>query len=385
MSKPTLTYDDLLEYFYGSSVPPEQNRLGVEYELFCFNKDTQKRLGYFDSPGIREIINLIKEYAGGEGVYEGDNIIGLKSDDFEISIEPGGQLEISIAPKKNVSEIELVLNKYLSVLKEIKKTLPILFVHNAVDSLSRIEEVHWVPKKRYEIMKEYFTGRGSHSHYMMKMTAAFHIAIDYNSPEDAMSKFHKGLELNKIIVKKIKNSKECKDELDRIMIWENTDPERCGIPRFKGRVIETFEDYVNYALDIRMLFQSVNGNYERVQENLTFRDFLLNGIDGRFPSISDWKLHLNSIFPVMRFNRNILELRMFNSGAPKCLLGLAAMIKAIFYKHNSSISNLSFDEVIDESCSILMNTDEAKYLDEFRCLSDCSGLGSVKPLEALSL
>lgn len=360
-----LTVEDLIDHFRGSIVPASDNRTGTEYEIFCLEKESLARLDYEGSPGIRILLEFLLRRSGSRSVEEAGMIVGLKHDDFNVSIEPGGQLEASFSPCRTVGELAGKLSRYLGLLKEAE-SLGIIFIASGVDPVNSLDAVPWMPKKRYRIMRNYWEKKPGLSLYMMKQTAAIQVSIDYNSEEDAIRKIKNAITLSDILSCFFGNS-PVYDRAYRYTnsfrkkIWCKTDKERSGVPAGCGNPINSFSDYVNYALNIPMIFLFREGRYHELRERVTFRTFLEAGYEGIYPNLADWILHLNTIFSLVRFNNTTLEIRPFDSNQPDILLAITALVQGLFY-NTISYDHLMIPEELVAAARNNLSEEEAKYL-----------------------
>ncbi len=330
-----LTRDDLVGYFHSAVVPPRENRIGVEYELFCFRRASRTRLDFEGTPGIEWLLTRMLESGGGQPLEEEGRLIGINREDWSVSIEPGGQIEASFSPCRTVGRCAEKLEEYLDLLREAGGE-EVIFLASGVDPVTPFEEVAWVPKRRYRIMRRYWEVKPGLSLYMMKQTAAVQVSVDYNSEADAIRKLTTALNLSCLLSGLLANSPVYEGIYRhagsfRQKIWCRTDRERSGVPAGCVRRIATFADYVDYALDIPMIFFRKEGRLEALRERFTFRDFLERGREGRYPDLEDWRLHLNTIFSLVRFNNTTCEVRLFDSNQPELVTAIAALVKGVFY------------------------------------------------------
>jgi len=262
--KKRLDINDLIDNCRRSIVPTAENQLGTEYEIICLEKSSFARLDYQGSPGIRELLEFMAETPGFRRTEEDGLLTGLKYDDFNITIEPGGQLEASFSPCRTVGELAEKLSKYLGLLKEAE-ALGIIFIAAGVDPVNSFDTVPWMPKERYRIMRSYWEEKPGISLYMMKQTAAIQVSIDYNSEEDAIRKIRTLLSF--------RISSPASSATRRSMTVPTTTPtpsgRRSGARPTKSGAgfrpgaenpINSFADYVNYALNIPMIFLFRKGN-----------------------------------------------------------------------------------------------------------------------------
>jgi glutamate--cysteine ligase len=330
-----LTEEDLIEYFRKAVVPPEENRIGVEYELFCFRRESRTRLGFDGVPGLEWLLTRLLELGGGEAVEEEGRVVGIDRPGCSVSIEPGGQIEASFSPCRTVGECARKLEDYLKWLKAAGGD-EVDFIASGVDPVTPLESVPWVPKRRYRIMRRYWENQPGLSLDMMGQTAAVQVSIDYNSQADAVAKLTTALNLSCLLNGLLANSPVYQGSYRhagsfRQKIWCRTDRERSGVPGICARRIASFVDYVDYALGIPMIFIRLGGRLEPMEERFTFRDFLQRGWRGEYPDIADWRLHLNTIFSLVRFNNTACEVRLFDSNRPELVAASAALVKGVFY------------------------------------------------------
>ncbi len=331
----SLTRDDLVEYFHSAVVPPRWNRIGVEYEVFGFERASRARLAFDTVPGVEWLLTRLLERMGGEAVKEESRIVGINHPECSVTIEPGGQIEASFSPCRTVTEVARKLKDYLGWLKAAAGP-EVIFLAAGVDPVTPFEEVPWVPKHRYRIMRRYWEGQPGLSRYMMGQTAAVQISIDYNSEADAVAKLFTALNLSCLLGGLLANSPVYEGFYRyagsfRQKIWCRTDRERSGVPGLCTRRISSFADYVDYALGVPMFFIRRGTRLEDLKERITFLEFLEQGWRGEFPEIEDWRIHLNTIFSLVRFNNTVLEVRMFDSNRPELVNAIAALVKGIFY------------------------------------------------------
>jgi len=268
-------------------------------------------------------------------VEEGGRLVGIDRPDWSVSIEPGGQIEASFSPCRTVTEFAGKLEEYLAGLKAAGGE-KVIFIASGVDPATPFERAPWVPKRRYRIMRRYWEGRPGLSLHMMAQTAAVQVSLDYNSESDAVAKLNTALNLSCLLGGMLANSPVYQGVYRhagsfRQKIWCRTDRERSGVPASCTRRIASFADYVDYALEVPMIFVRRDGRLEEPGERFTFRDFLERGWQGEFPGLDDWRLHLNTIFSLVRFNNTACEVRLFDSNRPELVTAIAGLVSGVFY------------------------------------------------------
>lgn len=325
----------LEEYFHSCGKAPEEWRIGTEYEKVGIDRNTAKAIPYSGPRGVEAILKaLIEEYAW-EPYEEDGHIVALRRPKHEIHLEPGGQIELSGEPCVDIhcSNVEFI--QHMNELINVADRFNVTFLGLGIQPFSRVEEIEWVPKRRYRIMAPYMATVGTMGHRMMKQTATVQANIDYKDEKDAMAKFRTGMGLVPILVAMFANSPIADGaptdyKSFRQYIWTRTDKDRAGLLPFAFSPDLTFEHYVDYALDVPMYFIVRDGAYIDFT-GITFRQFLEKGHKGHEPMLEDWRLHLTTLFPEVRL-KGYLEFRSADSLPLELMPALPAVIKGIFYE-----------------------------------------------------
>jgi glutamate--cysteine ligase len=218
---------------------------------------------------------------------------------------------------------------------EVSDPLGVVFLGLGMQPVSRLEEIEWVPKKRYRIMAPYMPKVGSLGQRMMKQTATVQANIDYQDEKDAMAKFRTGMGLAPVFIAMFANSPISDGALNgfrsfREHIWTDTDKNRSGLLKFAFLPEVSFAHYVEYALDVPMYFIIRNKSYVDMT-GTTFRQYLAQGSHGEHATLEDWHDHLTTLFPETRIKRYI-EVRSADSQPPDLMPALSAMVKGAFYE-----------------------------------------------------
>jgi len=299
--------------------PREQWRIGTEHEKIGFCKDSLKPLPYFGNRSIHAMLTGLQRF-GWQPVFEGDNVIALKRDDASVSLEPGGQLELSGAPLEHVHQTCAEVSQHLREVKEVADEIGAGFLSLGFRPDTRLEDVPQMPKGRYNIMKAYMPKVGTHGLEMMFRTCTVQTNLDFGSEADMVKKLRVSLALQPLGTALFANSPFMDGKLNgyksyRSRIWKDTDPDRTGMLPFAFEEGFGFEQYVDYALDVPMYFVYRNGIYLDASGK-SFRDFLDGKLDilpGELPTISDFDDHLSTIFPEVRL-KTFLEMRGADTG-----------------------------------------------------------------------
>lgn len=326
---------DLEHYFLSFAKAANAKQVGIEAEFFGVFKKTGQALPYLGQLGIQEILKRMASQFSYQPILEAGNIIGLHRSDSSVSLEPGGQIELSAPPVHDIFDVQKQVQKFISELKLVGKTMPeIAFLAVGMHPFSTLDEISWVPKTRYAHMSEYFKGRGVLSHHMMKRTATNQVNLDYTSEGDAMCMLRTAMGITSIISALFANSSFAEGRPNgyktyRMEIWKHTDPSRAGLLRKffdKGR---HFSDYLEYMLDMPFIFIVRSGDWTPLP-GLTFRQFLKNGYQGAKATLGDFELHLSTAFPEVRIKQYV-EVRGVDCQSPDLIPAVAAFWKGILY------------------------------------------------------
>ncbi len=317
--------------------PKDRWRMGLELESFVADSKTGQALPYEGDKSIREILCRFADRYGWDIISESNNPVALTKDGETFSIEPGGQLEYSGAPYDTLAGLESALTTFYKNLTSIIDEMDLTLIFAGFPKSWRREDMHWMPKTRYEIMQRYMPGKGTLGLDMMLRTCGTQINLDYESEHDMVRKFRVALGLQPLIIALMANAsfKEGRPvgyASYRAHIWTQTDPDRCGIPDFVFSPAMGFSRYVDYALDVPMYFVRRQGRYIDVAGR-SFRDFMngrLPELPGEMPTMTDWQDHLTTLFPDVRLKR-YLELRGADSQSLDMVMAMAAFWKGILY------------------------------------------------------
>ena len=333
-SPPIESVGELLSIFSKGESTPDQWRLGTEHEKLGFHRRTLKPVGYEGPQGIRMVLEQFVSRFGWEPVFEGANIIALARGAATISLEPGGQFELSGAPLPSTHGTCQELTQHLAELREISEALDLVWLSIGRNPFVPSGEMPWMPKQRYAVMRNYLPKRGSMGIDMMVGTGTVQTNLDYSSEADMAMKMRVGMAASPILTALFANSPLANGTptgylSTRALIWQHTDPDRSGILPAVFQEDFSYQDYVDYALDVPMFFIYRAGHYIDCA-GYSFREFLSRGLEGERPTEADWALHLTTIFPEVRL-KGYLELRMADAGAPDMICALSALTRGMFY------------------------------------------------------
>ncbi len=333
--------DELVAYLEAGSKPEADWRIGTEHEKFGFNVKDNTPVPYEGDHGIRALLEAHHDCYCWQPLLENGNIIALSCTDCPIggaiSLEPGGQLELSGAPLKTIHETEQELRQHLSEVGGVARALGIGFLGLGFSPKWTLQELPLMPKERYRIMMRYMPTRGRHGLDMMFRTATVQVNMDFGSEADMVQKLRVGLALQPVATALFANSPFTEGKPNgfqsyRAEVWRDTDPDRTGMLPFAFEDGMGFERYVDYALDVPMYFVYRDNRYIDVA-GASFRNFLagrLDALPGEKPTIDDWTDHLTTLFPEVRLKR-FLEMRGADSGPFTHLLALPALWAGLLY------------------------------------------------------
>jgi len=337
-AQPVTDRAQLIEWFAERGKPKSAWRIGTEHEKFLFHKDGFKPVAYEGAQGVGVLLRLLKEQYDMQPIIEKGYIIGLKSGDGgSITLEPGGQLELSGAPLESLHETCAETGAHLRQMREITQQLELCMLGVGFQPLWQRRDISWMPKGRYKIMRQYMPKRGQLGLDMMLRSCTVQVNLDYEDERDMVRKFRTSLALQPIATALFANS-PFKDgqpsglKSTRAEAWTDTDPDRCGVPGFVFDDDFGYARWVDYILDVPMYFLHRGEDYLDVS-GLSFRDFMagkLPGFEGQFPSMADFEDHVTTAFPEVRL-KGYLEMRGADGGSWGNICALPALWVGLLY------------------------------------------------------
>ena len=317
--------------------PKSEWRIGTEHEKFGFCLDSLTPLPYQGNRSIRAMLEGMVEKFGWQPVLEDGLPIALKKDGCSITLEPGGQLELSGELLDNLHETCREVNTHLAEVRTVAEPLGIGFLGMGFHPTARREDIDWMPKARYVIMRNYMPRVGSLGHDMMKRTCTVQVNLDFSSEADMVDKFRASLALQPVATALFANSPFVEGRPSgylsyRSQVWTDTDPDRTGMLPWVFESGMGFERYVDWMLDVPMYFVQREGRMIDAAGQ-SFRDFLagkLPALPGEQPRLSDWEDHLTTAFPEVRLKR-FLEMRGADGGPWRRLCALPAFWVGLLY------------------------------------------------------
>ena len=339
-AEPVHSRTQLIESVEQGNKPAADWRIGTEHEKFAFDWKDYRRLPYEGECGIRALLEGLQRF-GWAPLREKDTLIGLKRDDASVSLEPGGQLELSGAPLENIHQTCDEVHAHLAEAEAVTKEMGVGLIGLGFDPKWQRADVPWMPKGRYGIMRDYMPKKGSLGLDMMLRTCTVQVNLDYASEADMVKKFRVGLALQPVATALFANSPFTEGKPNRFkswraQIWTDTDPDRTGMLPFVFEDGFGFERWVDYILDVPMYFVYRDGRYLDASGQ-SFRDFMdgrLPALPGETPTLSDWADHMTTAFPEVRV-KTFLEMRGADGGPWKSLCGLPAFWVGLLYDRSA--------------------------------------------------
>ena len=343
--RPIESRDELIAHFEAGCKPKSEWRIGTEHEKFGFHTADFSPVLYEGPSGIHALLKEMATRFGWQPVYEGENIIALNHPNVElggaITLEPGGQFELSGAPLKTIHQTCDEVNTHLRQVAEAGSALGIGFFGLGFSPKWTMAQTPRMPKGRYKIMREYMPKVGSLGLDMMFRSATVQVNLDFESEADMVKKLRVSLALQPVITALFANSPFTEGKPNgylsfRSEIWRDTDKARTGMLPFAFEDGMGFARYADYALDVPMYFVYRDGRYIDVAGS-SFRDFLdgrLAQLPGERATPTDWSNHLGTLFPEVRLKR-YLEMRGADGGPWRRLCALPAIWTGLLYDEAS--------------------------------------------------
>ena len=337
---PLGTLDDMAAYMAAGAKPKEKFRIGTEHEKFAFFRADNSPVPYFGEASISALLTGMQAKLGWEPIMDGENIIGLGEQHGmgAISIEPGGQFELSGAPLETLHQTCKESNQHLAVLRDVAEPMGIRFLGIGGSPKWSLAETPRMPKSRYEIMTRYMPKVGSQGLDMMYRTCTIQVNLDFSSEADMRQKMRVSMKLQSLATALFASSPFTEGKPNGLLswrgdIWRDTDNRRAGVLPFTFSKDFSFGDYVNWAIDAPMYFVVRDGKYHDCT-HITFRQFMNGALKGEIadwePQLGDWTNHLSTLFPDVRLKR-FLEMRGADGGPWRRICALPALWVGLLY------------------------------------------------------
>ncbi|MGA9724751.1 MAG: glutamate-cysteine ligase family protein [Candidatus Binatus sp.] len=329
--------DDLIRYFQEGGKPRAQWRIGTEYEKVVVRIADGTAIPYSGAGGVEDLLRRMAADFGFEPEDEHGHILALDGERSRITVEPGGQIELSGEQCADIHCAHAEFATHVQQLIDVTSQIGAAVLGLAMQPVSRIDQIELLPKARYHIMYPYMARMGKLGQRMMKQTAGVQANLDYSDEADAIRKLRVSMGIVPLLYAIFANSPLSDGGLNgyhsfRGHIWTDTDNQRSGVPEFVFRDDCSFEDYAEFALDVPMYFLIRNHEYIDLTQppGLTFRDYLERGYGRERATVDDWTNHLTTIFTEVRLKRYV-EVRTADSQPPQFMLALPALLKGVLY------------------------------------------------------
>jgi glutamate--cysteine ligase len=326
----------LVDYLASGSKPKSEWRVGTEHEKFGFRTDDLRPLAWDGERGIRAMLQGMTRF-GWREVEEHGNLIALLRDGASVTLEPAGQFELSGAPLETIHDTCCETMQHLAEVKTVAEEIGVGFLGMGFQPKWRREDMPWMPKGRYQIMRDYMPKVGTLGLDMMTRTCTVQVNLDFASEADMVKKYRVSLALQPVATALFADSPFTDGKPNgylsyRSHIWTDTDPDRTGMLDFVFEDGFGFERHVDYLLDVPMYFVHRDGNYIDAAGQ-SFRDFLagrLPALPGEKPTLTDWADHMTTAFPEVRLKK-YLEMRGADGGPWNRLCALPAFWVGLLY------------------------------------------------------
>jgi glutamate--cysteine ligase len=339
-SPPITRVEELVEWFRARERPRADWKVGLEHEKFGLQAGTLAPLPYAGAAGVEAVLRAFEQFGYAPFLDDG-RVIAEQKRGLTVSIEPGGQIELSGRPFADVHAVAAELDRHLEKCRAVAAELGVEFLAVGYRPWGRAASVPWMPKRRYDVMRPFLAARGRLGEDMMAMTGSTQASFDFSSERDMGEKLRVALAVQPAVTALFANSpivegRESGWRSYRVKVWEETDPARCGIPAFPfepGFEEEAYRRYTEWALDVPMIILRRDGRYLDTG-GVPFRRFLAEGLGGERAMLSDWDDHLSTVFTEVRV-KGVVEVRGADAGGPAMVRGLLAFWKGILYDQDS--------------------------------------------------
>jgi glutamate--cysteine ligase len=335
-SPPVRGVGDLVTWFRARERPTSEWKVGLEHEKVPLVAGTLDPVPYDGARGIGAALRAFERF-GYEQFQEGGHVIAAQKRGLTISIEPGGQVELSGRPFQDVHVVAAELDRHLEKCRAIDRELGIELLAVGYRPWGTPASACWMPKSRYVVMRPFLAARGARAEDMMSMTASAQVSFDFGSEADMAAKLATALAVQPAVAAlfanaPVVNGREAGWKSFRAAVWEAVDPSRSGLLAFAfepGFEADAYRRYVEWALDVPMIFLRRGGGYLETGGR-TFRAFLAEGIGGERPTLDDWEDHLTTLFPEVRV-KGVVEVRGADACDAAMTKALAALWKGLLY------------------------------------------------------
>ncbi len=327
----------LVDFLAAGARPEKDWGIGAEMEKLVLDLKTGEAAEF---SRIEQLLTLLAKSGDWQELREGSRLVGLKGEKSSVTLEPGGQLELSGQLCADLFCNCSDFSKHIVNAVEACNQLGLVLLGLGTQPFSTLDEIEWAPKARYDIMGPYMLKTGDMGQRMMKQSAGLQVNLDFSDEADCMRKMSFAQHLTPLLYGLFANSPLLEGKpsgflTTRGQIWSRTDPDRTGLLSFLDNPDAGFTDYVDYALNVPMYFIIRDQQFiDLTQRPFTFNDFLQSGVAKHQATMADWDLHLSTLFPEVRLRPQI-EVRSADSLPPHLVLTVAALLKGLLYDQES--------------------------------------------------
>jgi glutamate--cysteine ligase len=377
---PIESFDQLAAYMESGCKSPEDFRIGTEHEKFGFLTESHAPLPYDGPRSVRALLEGLRDGYGWTGVEEQNHLIGLERNGANISLEPGGQFELSGAPLRSIQDTAAELDNHLTEVAAVAGPMGVGFLGIGAAPEWTHDDMDRMPKGRYRLMTDYMGHVGTHGTQMMYRTSTVQVNLDFASEADMVLKMRVAIALQPVATALFSSSPFFEGQPNghkswRSRIWRGLDGSRTGMLPFVFEEGMGFQRYVDWVLDVPMYFVYRDGKYINALGQ-SFRAFLkgeLPALPGEKPTLSDWADHMTTVFPEARAKKYI-EMRGADMGSRDYTVALPAFWVGLMY--DTDALNAAWD---------LVKGFDAAMREDLRVAASVSGLaaevGGVKMMD----
>ncbi|MFT3706754.1 MAG: glutamate-cysteine ligase family protein [Archangium sp.] len=333
-SQPIGSVSELEQVFRSAERPTGDLLLGLEHERLLFPVGSAEPVPYEGASGVGALLSGFAPLGFKEIREAADRpIIAMARGTETLSLEPGGQFELSGSPFRTAAEAHAENVRHARELKEVAAKLGLRAVALGYRPFTELAQMPWMPKSRYRVMRETLGARGRLAHHMMLMTATGQVSLDWRNEADCVKKVTASAHISPILVALYANSplaqgKKTGSLTFRSQVWNDVDPARCGYPEAMLDGSFSYRAYVEWALKAPLLFLRRDGGY--LAPKMTFGEFVAKGFDGRAATHSDWIDHLSTLFPEVRIKK-VIEIRAADCNGVAMTGALGAIMRGMLY------------------------------------------------------
>lgn len=333
-ASPVRSIDDLLPYFRSAEKPATALQIGIEHEKTAVLEDSFEAVPYEGRRSIRELLVRARRFGYEPVLDHGNQIAGIAGMET-LSLEPGGQVELSGSPFRTLAEVSDEHLHHVARMKAIAAELGIRLLGIGYRPFGTLEQMPWMPKTRYKVMRSFMPTRGSHALHMMLMTGTVQTSLDFTSEEDCADKVRAAGSISSLVAALYANSpivagRDTGMQTFRYRVWDDVDPARCGLlPFFFDDEGFTYRRYLEWALQAPMLFIRRSGEYVTM-DGISFAQFMAQGHRGHTATFTDFEDHMTTLFPEIRV-KQVIEMRSADAADVAISNALPALFMGILY------------------------------------------------------